>query len=475
MSFRSVRSGEKKEKWGVSAEAEGLAPLQVSPQHQGGSPRELTEKCNELAGSTRGSTESSRAVSSKPGFRARRPRTRRWARARARETPAAVRNLAGHARSGLSRRALSWRSAKQRLHKRRPRGVRDTARAFRCRATWSAWRLCAGDGGACRERADQLQRRRPAGRRRLQRHWEAGRGRVRRGGRPNRCQSRTRHLGRGKPRRLVLVQKPQELRQMAAECPKLQQTREGHGRGAAEREGLVGSSWRPNPWPVPTQRGRRIHARQKTVLELRLGARFGSGAGERDRERALEEAAVVTAARGRAVAASWLDSSRRGVEDATGGAVVAAEAACEPAAVPALFRTLEMPSATESSSSASAVSWAASRRKSSPRDMVPKNARQRAPKRGRLRWQREKQLNPKDREWGIPSMRIPASREITSGSVELCETEVCFLYIQLIGTNVWLPNMHKSPNVDDFESSRSPAKSESWNNSNLQCCAVFPT
>ena len=118
---------------------------------------------------------------------------------------------------------------------------------------------------------------------------------------------------------------------MAAECPKLQQTRERHGRGAAEREGLV------------------------------------------------------AAARGKAVTASWLDSSRRDVEDATGEAVAAAEAACEPAAVPALPRTLEMPTATESSSSASAVSWAASRRKSSPRDMVPQKARQRAPKREKLR------------------------------------------------------------------------------------------
>ena len=42
----------------------------------------------------------------------------------------------------------------------------------------------------------------------------------------------------------------------------------------------------------------------ETALELRLGARFGSGTGERDRERALEEAAVVAAARGKAVAAS---------------------------------------------------------------------------------------------------------------------------------------------------------------------------
>ena len=37
---------------------------------------------------------------------------------------------------------------------------------------------------------------------------------------------------------------------------------------------------------------------------------------------------------------------------------------------------------------------------------------------------------------GIPSMRKHASREIISASVELCETEVCFLHIQLIGTNV---------------------------------------
>ena len=44
--------------------------------------------------------------------------------------------------------------------------------------------------------------------------------------------------------------------------------------------------------------------------------------------------------------------------------------------------------------------------------------------------------NPKRVRAGIPSMRELASREITSASVELCETEVCFLHIQLIGTNV---------------------------------------
>ena len=55
----------------------------------------------------------------------------------------------------------------------------------------------------------------------------------------------------------------------------------------------------------------------------------------------------------------------------------------------------------------------------------------------------------------------PASKEIISDSVELCETEACFLHIQLIGANVWLPKVHNVPPEVDFESSRSPAKSES--------------
>ena len=76
---------------------------------------------------------------------------------------------------------------------------------------------------------------------------------------------------------------------------------------------------------------------------------------------------------------------------------------------------------------------------------------------------------------GIPSMRKPASRKITSASVELCETEVCFLHIQLLGKNVWLPKMHRVPPDVDFESSGSPAKSESWNSPSLHCCAVLPT
>ena len=76
---------------------------------------------------------------------------------------------------------------------------------------------------------------------------------------------------------------------------------------------------------------------------------------------------------------------------------------------------------------------------------------------------------------GIESNLNPASKEMISDSVELCETDVCFLHIQLGRTNVWLPNMHKSPPEVDFESSRSAAKSESWNSPNLHCCAVFST
>ena len=76
---------------------------------------------------------------------------------------------------------------------------------------------------------------------------------------------------------------------------------------------------------------------------------------------------------------------------------------------------------------------------------------------------------------GRPSMRKPPSREMISASVELCETEVCFLHIQLIGTNVWLPEIHNTPPEVEFDCSKSPAESKSWNNPSLHCCDVFPT
>ena len=44
--------------------------------------------------------------------------------------------------------------------------------------------------------------------------------------------------------------------------------------------------------------------------------------------------------------------------------------------------------------------------------------------------------DPTNQVLGIPSNLNPVSREIISDSVDLCETEVCFLHIHLIGTNV---------------------------------------
>ena len=64
-----------------------------------------------------------------------------------------------------------------------------------------------------------------------------------------------------------------------------------------------------------------------------------------------------------------------------------------------------------------------------------------------------------------------------SASVELCETGECFLHIQLIGTNVWLPKMHRIPPDVDFESSSSHAKIKilKQSKSALLCCVSHIT
>ena len=51
-------------------------------------------------------------------------------------------------------------------------------------------------------------------------------------------------------------------------------------------------------------------------------------------------------------------------------------------------------------------------------------------------------------------MRKLASTGVTSNSVEQCEIEVCFLPIQLMGNNVGLSKIHRSPSSleVDFES-----------------------
>ena len=74
---------------------------------------------------------------------------------------------------------------------------------------------------------------------------------------------------------------------------------------------------------------------------------------------------------------------------------------------------------------------------------------------------------------GNPSNLSPVSKEMISDSAELWETAVCFLHIQFVGTNVWLPKTHNVPPEVDFQSST--AKSESWNSPSLHCLAVLPT
>ena len=61
----------------------------------------------------------------------------------------------------------------------------------------------------------------------------------------------------------------------------------------------------------------------------------------------------------------------------------------------------------------------------------------------------------------IPSMRKPVSRETTSASVELYESNVWFLQMQLKDTNVWLPKILKTLSDIHFDSSMSPVRYES--------------
>ena len=61
---------------------------------------------------------------------------------------------------------------------------------------------------------------------------------------------------------------------------------------------------------------------------------------------------------------------------------------------------------------------------------------------------------------GIPSIRRPASNEITSAAVLLCETAVCFLHDHEIGRKVWLPNVHNTLPDEKLKSVKSPLHPE---------------
>ena len=67
-----------------------------------------------------------------------------------------------------------------------------------------------------------------------------------------------------------------------------------------------------------------------------------------------------------------------------------------------------------------------------------------------------------------PSILRPMSNDITSASVLLYDTAVCFLHVHENGYK-WMINKHTehSPGVE-FDSAKSPPKSESWNEPSLQ-------
>ena len=90
-------------------------------------------------------------------------------------------------------------------------------------------------------------------------------------------------------------------------------------------------------------------------------------------------------------------------------------------------------------------------------------------------FQGQKQSDPTNREQESRPISIQRPKRWFQILLNCVKLNFCFLHIQLIGTNVWLPKMHNVHPEVDFESSRSPAKSESWNSPNLHCFAVFPT
>ena len=132
--------------------------------------------------------------------------------------------------------------------------------------------------------------------------------------------------------------------------------------------------------------------RPEATLELRRGARgarFGRGAGERERVRVRGEEALSDAERNREAATSRLGE---GAGADTAGTAGAAGTRGEPvtggtAPRPGLAgpMTLERPTAMVSSSAASTESWAASWRRSSPRDMEEAESTIRQMERAKMR------------------------------------------------------------------------------------------
>ena len=76
---------------------------------------------------------------------------------------------------------------------------------------------------------------------------------------------------------------------------------------------------------------------------------------------------------------------------------------------------------------------------------------------------------------GRPSSLTAASMEMTSASVEECDTAPCFLHIQVNGANVLGPTKQMMDPEVLLLSVRSPAKDASQNSISLQSQARSPT
>ena len=75
---------------------------------------------------------------------------------------------------------------------------------------------------------------------------------------------------------------------------------------------------------------------------------------------------------------------------------------------------------------------------------------------------------------GRPSRRSPASRAMISDSVDECDTAVCFLQNQLIGTKVRGPIKTRKAALVDLLSFKSPANDASQNNAKDMFSGLSP-
>ena len=131
---------------------------------------------------------------------------------------------------------------------------------------------------------------------------------MRQGARPTRHQSWTGTPQHEDPQEQELEeQRVQRQRQTAEILSRRPGVPEQHVRDAAGEAGLAGSSWWPSPVTSPDSARATEPRRLEATLELRRGARgarFGRGAGERERVRVRGEGALRDAERSREAATS---------------------------------------------------------------------------------------------------------------------------------------------------------------------------